>query len=264
MRSDAELAAKLEALPGSSWYADAQAALGTARYLAGAARQAVRPLRMAVREGAAFNPIAELAALGFLALIAIDQGDWQDAESYVAQADVRLAELGFGTYRRILPLFLARGRIAAYRGSPDAAQLQWQIAEMLDRMVPHRWMLVMASVILGEIALACHDFGATQQWSGRALEALRHYPDAGVFRSRAERLRVAVEQTLHAEPLTPAERRVLELLPTHLTEGQIAGQLFVSTNTVKTHLRGVYRKLEASSRAQAVERARELGLLPDA
>ena len=264
MRSDAELAAKLEALPGSSWYADAQAALGTARYLAGAARQAVRPLRMAVREGAAFNPIAELAALGFLALIAIDQGDWQDAESYVAQADVRLAELGFGTYRRILPLFLARGRIAAYRGSPDAAQLQWQIAEMLDRMVPHRWMLVMASVILGEIALACHDFEATQQWSGRALEALRHYPDAGVFRSRAERLRVAVEQTLHAEPLTPAERRVLELLPTHLTEGQIAGQLFVSTNTVKTHLRGVYRKLEASSRAQAVERARELGLLPDA
>jgi len=66
---------------------------------------------------------------------------------------------------------------------------------------------------------------------------------------------------LHAETVTPAERRILELLPTHLTEAQIAEHLFVSTNTVKTHLRGLYRKLEANSRAQAVERARELGLL---
>ena len=119
----------------------------------------------------------------------------------------------------------------------------------------------MATVMLGEVGLASNDPDSARSWSLRATEALRHYPDAGVFGARAERLRAAVEQMLHAEPLTPAERRILELLPTHLTEAQIAEYLFVSTNTVKTHLRGLYRKLEANSRAQAVERARELGLL---
>ena len=56
---------------------------------------------------------------------------------------------------------------------------------------------------------------------------------------------------------------MLELLPTHLTEAQIAEQLFVSRNTVKSHLKGVYRKLEVATRAEAVERARDSGLLPD-
>ena len=67
-----------------------------------------------------------------------------------------------------------------------------------------------------------------------------------------------------SEPLTPAEHRVLELLPTHLTEAQMAEQLFVSRNTVKTHLKGVYRKLGATTRAEAVDRARDAGLLPRA
>ena len=55
---------------------------------------------------------------------------------------------------------------------------------------------------------------------------------------------------------------MLELLPTHLTDAQMAEQLFVSRNTVKTHVKGLYRKLEVSSRADAVVRAREVGLLP--
>jgi LuxR family maltose regulon positive regulatory protein len=57
---------------------------------------------------------------------------------------------------------------------------------------------------------------------------------------------------------------VLQLLPTHLTESQIAEHLYVARNTVKSHLKGVYRKLGVSSRSDAVERARETGLLPPA
>jgi len=91
---------------------------------------------------------------------------------------------------------------------------------------------------------------------------LQRYPDAGILRRRAEHLRGAVESTRMAEPLTPAERRVLELLPTHLTEAQMAEQLFVSRNTVKSHLKSLYRKLGASSRAEAVSCARETGSLP--
>jgi LuxR family transcriptional regulator, maltose regulon positive regulatory protein len=63
-----------------------------------------------------------------------------------------------------------------------------------------------------------------------------------------------------AEPLTAAEQRVLALLPTS-TYLQIAETLCVSRNTVKTHLRSIYRKLGVVSRSAALERAVELHLL---
>jgi LuxR family maltose regulon positive regulatory protein len=63
------------------------------------------------------------------------------------------------------------------------------------------------------------------------------------------------------EELTYAELRVLRFLPSYLTLGQIAARLHVSPNTVKTQAHAVYRKLGVSSRAAAVERAAEIGLV---
>ena len=63
------------------------------------------------------------------------------------------------------------------------------------------------------------------------------------------------------EPLSNSEIRVLRYLPTHLSAPEIASQLSVSTATVKTHLRNLYAKLGAHSRAEAVGSARALGLL---
>jgi LuxR family transcriptional regulator, maltose regulon positive regulatory protein len=63
------------------------------------------------------------------------------------------------------------------------------------------------------------------------------------------------------EPLSKSEVRVLHYLPTHLSAPEIAAQLSVSTSTVKTHLRNLYAKLGAHSRAEAVESARAAGLL---
>ena len=63
------------------------------------------------------------------------------------------------------------------------------------------------------------------------------------------------------EPLSQAEIRVLRYLPTSLSVPEIAGQLYVSVNTVRTHMRHVYDKLGAHRRHEAVERARILGLL---
>jgi LuxR family transcriptional regulator, maltose regulon positive regulatory protein len=64
-----------------------------------------------------------------------------------------------------------------------------------------------------------------------------------------------------SEPLSESELRVLRYLPTNLPAPEIASELFVSLNTIRTHLRHVYAKLGVHSRTDAVKRARELGLL---
>ena len=61
--------------------------------------------------------------------------------------------------------------------------------------------------------------------------------------------------------LTAAEVRVLRLLPTHLSLGEIAEELHVSRNTIKSQVAATYRKLQAATRAEAVRRGHELGLL---
>ena len=63
------------------------------------------------------------------------------------------------------------------------------------------------------------------------------------------------------EPLSEAEIRVLRYLPTNLTVPEIARELYLSTNTVKSHIRHLFTKLGAHRRGEAVERARALGLL---
>ena len=63
------------------------------------------------------------------------------------------------------------------------------------------------------------------------------------------------------EPLSQAETRVLRYLPTKLSAPEIADQLYLSVNTVKTHMRHLYDKLGVHRRHEAVEQARALGLL---
>jgi LuxR family maltose regulon positive regulatory protein len=63
------------------------------------------------------------------------------------------------------------------------------------------------------------------------------------------------------DPLSPREQTLLRYLPTQLANREIAAELFITTNTVKTHLRSIYRKLEVEGRREAVTRARDLHLL---
>jgi len=83
-----------------------------------------------------------------------------------------------------------------------------------------------------------------------------------------ERLRrTAASSSLHVrvpkliDPLTERERDVLRFLPSRLTIREIADELFVSVNTLKFHLKVIYRKLGVSSRAEAAELARRMSHL---
>ncbi len=75
---------------------------------------------------------------------------------------------------------------------------------------------------------------------------------AGTRRDAARRL---------VDPLTDRELAVLSYLPGRLSNAEVAAELYVSLNTVKTHVRNIYRKLEVVDRDAAVDRAAELGLL---
>jgi LuxR family maltose regulon positive regulatory protein len=87
---------------------------------------------------------------------------------------------------------------------------------------------------------------------GEALDSIEH--------RRAERSSPVA--AVLAEPLSDREQAILRYLPTMMSNQEIAGELFVSVNTVKTHLKAIYRKLDAAGRREAVQRGRELGLMP--
>jgi LuxR family transcriptional regulator, maltose regulon positive regulatory protein len=70
-----------------------------------------------------------------------------------------------------------------------------------------------------------------------------------------------IEPAPAVQELSPTELRVLRYLPTNLSRTEIARELSVSVNTINTHVRNIYAKLQATGRSTAVRRARELRLL---
>src|SRR5262249_12349285 len=96
---------------------------------------------------------------------------------------------------------------------------------------------------------------------------MRQDPFAAQLTAAAEQVRAALPGVFRqphvlAEPLTATEQRILELLQTS-TYLQIADTLYVSRNTVKTHLRSIYHKLGATSRSQALQRSADRHLIGD-
>ena len=109
---------------------------------------------------------------------------------------------------------------------------------------------------------------AAPQLVDQLISDAAHYPNTDNVRSLisggidARKLTLAGPNRDHLpDPLTAAELRVLEALPQRLTYADMAAQLHLSLNTVKTHLRHIYMKLGVSSRAAAVKRAASMGII---
>jgi ATP/maltotriose-dependent transcriptional regulator MalT len=234
-----------------------------AAYLNGHPRRAARVMRQVADthpDGASVS-----YALGFLSLIAADEGRWDDAATLDRQAleltpDMTL-DISPGMFLA-LPMLLAHARVLAMASDPGAAAMIGRTERYLGDMVPQvRWRVILIEVLLGEVQLARGELEEAERWARRAEATLASSPDPGMLRRRAKRLREALEERRLADPLTAAERRVLDLLPTQFTAPQIAAQLFITTNTVKSHMKHLYTKLGVKTRTDAVERSRELGLL---
>ena len=218
----------------------------------------------------------------WLVRVLVRLGDTERAEQVLAGLGERGGDPG--------EMRVAAAVLWLARDDPHAALAA--LAPVLDGSAPVGWRFTMAEAFLQEAK--ARDALSDQAAAGRAVERAMDlaepdgtllwfllYPVPGLLERQAR------QRTAHAaliaqildllagnrpaplpagprpplEPLSKSEIRVLRYLPTHLTAPEIAGELSVSTTTVKTHLRNLYAKLGAHSRAGAVESARALGLL---
>jgi LuxR family transcriptional regulator, maltose regulon positive regulatory protein len=169
----------------------------------------------------------------------------------------------------VTPLVCAvQARAALRRGDVPAAHQELihaqRVRPLLTYALPH--IAVQARIELSRVHVALADLAAARMLVREIDEVLKRRPDLGtlVGEARALRIRLAAERA-HGAPgassLTAAELRVLPMLATHLSFPEIGAEMFLSPNTVKSQAMSIYRKLGASSRSQAVIRARELALL---
>ncbi len=235
--------------------------LGVACWLAGETEAALRSLREAEETGAVANTSAQIGAYAFHALILADLGRWDEARRSAAAGRERVEEAGLSWGFPTLPLLVALARTGTREGDPTVAECVQIVGTALSQSYVPNYLALLYDVLVGEILLEQGDLAEATRWMHAGFVHLALMPDAGILRPRLMRLRDLLERRRLLEPLTPAERRVLELLPTELTLKKVASRLYVSLETVRTHVRDIYRKLDAHSRSEAVARARELGLL---
>ena len=265
MKQQAELAARLEPA-GNAGHQLAAMCLGANLYLRGQPVAARRVLEeaSALRDA---GPLRALFALNLLALIHLEANQLYEAEDVVREGLVFVEERGLNGYFASAGLLGVRAWLDIEHGDHEAARTHLDtLVSLLPRSAAVPWLSIRLATLAAQVALALHDLARGEVLLRQARRELAAYPDAGVLPN----LVVAIERELEAlrggsgtlrEPLTEAELRVLELLPTHLSVDEIGRRLNLSRNTVKTHLRGIYGKLNVSSRGEAVARARALHLI---
>jgi LuxR family transcriptional regulator, maltose regulon positive regulatory protein len=124
-----------------------------------------------------------------------------------------------------------------------------------------------ALLVLAQVRVARSRLGPAPSDLERARRALAEFPDPGYLPALATKLEhdlTAARATAGSrlvEELSPAELGVLRCLAAGLSRREVGVRLYISLNTVKTHPSELYRKLGATSRADAVARAEALGVL---
>jgi LuxR family transcriptional regulator, maltose regulon positive regulatory protein len=255
---------------GRLWPATARLFQGVAHHLTGRLADARRALEDGGRGGAAAAPSMQSLCLAQLYLLALDDGTWDEAAVLAGRARSQVKSSGLEHYPSCALVFAVSALDRAQRGLGQEARgdLLWsrRLLALLVDFLP--WYEIETRIVLARAALCLGDLAAARTLANEASGRLREAPDATTLRTWLEQARAELDAATLAAgercALTKAEVRVLQLLPTHLSVPAIASRLYVSPNTVKTHVRAVYRKLDASSRAEAVAHASAAGLLDDA
>jgi LuxR family maltose regulon positive regulatory protein len=206
--------------------------------------------------------------LGERSLLAMVRSDWSLAEVLAGQAGAVLRRARIEDSYALPMVCAVQARVALHRGDVAPARRELITAQRLRHLltyaVPHA--AAQARIELIRVHLALADIAGARTLMQEVDEILRRRPGLGTLAGEAAALRARLGRqrgtsSPGASALTAAELRVLPLLATHQTSAEIAAELVVSLHTIKSQQAAVYRKLGASTRSQAVARARQLGLL---
>src|SRR5262249_51755845 len=159
-----------------------------------------------------------------------------------------------------------QARVALHHGDNAAARRELVSAQRLRPLLTYALpvLAVQARIELARAHLALADIAGAKTLMKEIDELLGRRPRLGTLVGEADdrRDRLATVRGSHvlgASALTGAELRILPMLCTHLSLPEIGAELFLSPNTIKSQAYSLYRKLEVTTRSQAVTRARELG-----
>ncbi|MBS1679642.1 MAG: AAA family ATPase [Actinobacteria bacterium] len=247
------------------WSSEAELLAGVAAHLSLESGSARRTLADAARRAAVWNtPLFQVLALAQLALIAASEDDWTTAGILASQVRAGIERSALVT-RPSVALAVA---VSAYVHAAEQRREEALADLATGRALLARlegfgtWFEVETVAALAAAAVELGDAaGATRlvEVARAHLAGLRDAPMLDAWVTEIEAAVARLSATGLAQ-LTPAELRVLRLLSSHLSYGQIAEELIVSRNTVKTQVRSAYMKLGVSSRHEAVEACREAGI----
>jgi ATP/maltotriose-dependent transcriptional regulator MalT len=245
------------------------ASLSQALFFAGGLDEARRIALQAVeRPDAPDVPDGYVANLGLLALIDAEQGRPESAQAWAGEA-IGFARRRFQADSWVASLaHLGLALACTTNGRLDEAEREALRGERLRRMPQPTVGHAHALLVLAQVYVARSRLERASTVFKRAHREIAGFPDPG----RLPAIAAAVEQGLIAarasagdgrivEHPTAAELAVLHYLAAGLSRREIATRLYISLNTVKTHIRELYRKLSSKSRAEAVARAEALGFL---
>jgi LuxR family maltose regulon positive regulatory protein len=247
----------------------AGSALGQALYLSGRSAEARTWLEDLVSQvPASVQPYAVVTALAVLSLLAGEADD--GAAASLARRAVATAEAHGVSFEPLSGIvYLALGRALAGQGELAEAEVQLERAVELfevDSMGLHR---TYGLLVLAWVRHDRGDLPGARALVDQARELVDQSTDPGMLPALLKQTEEALgarprRPVQIAAPLTERELAVLRLLPTRLSTREIGRELSVSPNTVRSQVQAIYRKLQVNSRAEAVTRARQLGLLPTA
>jgi LuxR family maltose regulon positive regulatory protein len=266
MATAAELART--ALPEESrWGAMADLMAGVAAHLVGDRDGAHQALSDAARRAAVWNvPLVQILALSQLALLAAADDDWPTARILASQARAGVDRAGL-IARPSIALAMA---VSAYVNAADQRRSEALADAAAARALLARvrgfgaWFEVETAAALAAAGVELNEPVVAAQFLAAGRIRLADLPDAPMPAAWLEEIAAAASRRSAGglADLTPAELRVLRRLSSHLSYRQIADELIVSPNTVKTQVRSAYLKLGVSSRHEAVEICR-VALSPD-
>jgi LuxR family transcriptional regulator, maltose regulon positive regulatory protein len=263
MLAFARRAAELETNGNTPWFAVANAALGHASYVIGDLDTANDVLQRAATSEAT-PAVVRILALATLSLTQAELGDY-DRSQRSAQESMEVVD---SRSLHALPLvsmaFTALGQSQAASGELLQAMRTLEHGLHLRRKLPRLspWRTIHHLLVMGRVAVLAGDLSLGRRLLDEASTMMRQYQDgmdAMIVRLDAARKSLREAQTTNRQDVALTEREidVLRQLAGSLSLGQIASELYLSQNTVKTHTMALYRKLGARSRSEAVKIGRE-------